>query len=66
MTPPTRLIPRYLGQRLDGDLDEFHRALAFLQADTCERGRCDPEGPGQCGKHEKQAERRRQREGGGS
>lgn len=56
-----RIFPfgvRYRGNRLDtGPLDEFHRALNMLRADTCERGRCGD--GGQCGKH---ARRRRQQE----
>ena len=59
MTPPTRLVPRYLGQRLDATVEELYRALAYLRADTCERGRCDP--GGQCSKHQ-QRDRRRNRE----
>jgi hypothetical protein len=69
MTANGRPIPfgvRYGRLRLDGDLDEFHRALAWLAADTCERGRCDPAGSGQCARHEKRDQRRRLREGGGS
>jgi hypothetical protein len=66
MTPPTRLVPRYLGQRLDGDLDQLHRALAFLAADTCAKGRCDPAGPGQCGRHAQRDARRALRAAGGS
>jgi hypothetical protein len=50
---------RYGRLRLDGDLDELHRALAYLQADTCEKGRCDP--GGQCAKHQQRAARRRLR-----
>jgi hypothetical protein len=59
MTSPTRLVPRYLGQRLDGTLDDLHRALAFLQADTCKGGRCHLDGSATCGKHQ---QRRRRRE----
>jgi hypothetical protein len=51
--------PRYGRLRLDGDLPEFHRALAYLAADTCDKGRCDPEG--MCGRHQQRAERRRLR-----
>jgi hypothetical protein len=47
---------RYGRLRLDGDLDDLHRALAYLQVDTCEKGRCDP--GGQCGKHTQRAQRR--------
>lgn len=65
--PPTPLGVRYGRLRLDGDLDDLHRALAYLGADTCDRVRCDPDGSGQCTKRERQAERRRLRqEGGGS
>ena len=66
MTHPTPLPPRYGRLRLDGDLDEFHHAQNALRADTCERGRCDPDGPGQCTRHAKRDERRRLRDGGGS
>jgi hypothetical protein len=62
MTPPTRLVPRYLGQRLVGDLDEFHRAVSYLLADTCRGGRCSPQG--ECGRHAQRTERRRQQQGG--
>ena len=65
-THPTPLPPRYGRLRLDGDLDEFHHACNALRADTCDRGRCDPDGPGRCPRHEKAAERRRLRDGGGS
>lgn len=63
--------PRYGRLRLDGDLDEFHRAIVYLLADTCQGGRCQdprsaPDGLGQwCAKHQRQAQRRRLREGGG-
>lgn len=64
MTPaPTPLPPRYGRLRLDGDLDEFHHALNALRADTCERGRCTD--AGMCSRHERLAERRRQRQDGG-
>jgi hypothetical protein len=59
------LGPRYGRLRLDGDLDDFHRALAYLGADTCDRGRCDPDTGGQCSRHEQRAQRRRQRREGG-
>lgn len=63
----TPLPVRYGRLRLDGDLDDFHHAQNALQADTCDRGRCDPDGPGQCTKHEQRDQRRRQqREGGRS
>jgi len=65
MTHPTPLPPRYDRLRLDGSLDDFHRAVAYLAADTCYRGTCDPDGPGQCTRHEKRDERRRLRDGGG-
>jgi hypothetical protein len=51
--------PRYGRLRLDGDPDEFHRALAYLAADTCDKGRCDPDG--MCGRHQQRANRRRLR-----
>jgi hypothetical protein len=66
MTPPTRLPSRYLGQRLDGSVEELHRALAFLAADTCAKGRCDPAGDGQCGRHREREARRALRAAGGS
>jgi len=53
VTPPTPLPPRYGRLRLDGGLDEFHHALNALKADTCERGRCDPDGSAECTKHER-------------
>jgi len=53
MTDPLR----YGRLRLeDGPLEEFHHALNTLKADTCERGRCDPNG--RCTKHRLRAERR--------
>jgi hypothetical protein len=66
MTRPIPFPPRYLGQRLDGSVEELHRALAFLAADTCAKGRCDPAGPGQCGRHRERDARRALREAGGS
>lgn len=59
MTPPTPLPIRYHRLRLDGDLDEFHHALNALQADTCDRGHCDPDGTSTCTKHERREARRR-------
>jgi len=55
------LPPRYGRLRLDGNLDEFHHAQNALRADTCDRGRCDPDGSAVCGRHTQQAERRRLR-----
>jgi hypothetical protein len=66
VNPLTHLPPRYLGQRLDGDLHSLHRALAFLAADTCAKGRCDPAGSGQCGRHRERDARRALREAGRS
>jgi len=63
VTPPTRLVPRYLGQRLDGTLDDLHRALAFLAVDTCKGGRCGPQE--HCAKHQARQQRRRQEQAGG-
>jgi hypothetical protein len=51
--------PRYGRLPLDGDLSVFHRALNFLAADTCAKGRCDPDG--QCAKHQQRAAQRRLR-----
>lgn len=51
---------RYLRMRLDDSpLDEFHRAINVLKADTCDRGRCDP--GGQCGKHRRRSREREAR-----
>jgi hypothetical protein len=60
MTDP----PRYGRLRLDLDLDTFHRALNYLAADTCAKGRCDPEG--QCSKHQRRARLRAVRDEGAS
>jgi hypothetical protein len=57
MTDP----PRYGRLRLDGDTDDLHRALAYLAADTCKGGCCDPANGVACAKHTKWAERRRLR-----
>lgn len=66
MTPaPTPLPPRHGRLRLDGDLDEFHKALAYLAADTCARGRCAPDGNAKCCRHAQRDPRRRQRHQGG-
>lgn len=69
MTPNGQVVPlgpRYGRLRLDGDFDEFHRAVAYLGADTCARGQCDPDTGDQCSRHEqREARRRRQRENGG-
>lgn len=48
--------PRYGRLRLDGDLSEFHRALNYLAADTCDKGRCEPGSTDRCGKHLQRAE----------